>query len=258
MKVIALSDLHLVPRGGTSKGLDTAERLRLALADVRAKHADAAFCVMMGDLADNGEMGAYDLLKELIAELPMPIHLMVGNHDDREAFCRVFPDAAVDANGYVQNVRDTSEGRFVFLDTLEPGRDDGVLCERRLTWLDARLGEGAGATYVFLHHPPYEIGLPVDQVRLVDSQPLLDILQRHGNVRHLFSGHTHRSASGVWHGFPFASLGATHYNMGLHVKEWQGPMPRLSAPAYYSVIIIDAAQVLVHQNDYLSTSPRIA
>jgi 3',5'-cyclic-AMP phosphodiesterase len=84
MKMIALSDLHLVPRGGISKGLDTAERLRLALADICAKHADAAFCVMMGDLADKGEIGAYEQLSELTRELPMPIYLMVGNHDDRQ------------------------------------------------------------------------------------------------------------------------------------------------------------------------------
>ena len=259
MKIIALSDLHLVPQGQTSKGLDTADRLRLALADVGAKHADAAFCVMLGDLADRGEVGAYQLLKELINELPVPVHLMIGNHDDRETFLHVFSDHRVDANGYVQGVHDTAEGRFVFLDTAAAGRDDGVLCERRLAWLEARLGECAGQpAYVFLHHPPYEIGLPVDNVRLVDSQPLLDILQQYGNVRHLFSGHTHRSASGVWRGLPFASLGATHYNVGLHLKAWEGPVPRFYAPAYYSVILIDEAQVLVHQNDYLTMSPRLA
>jgi Acyl-CoA dehydrogenase, C-terminal domain len=60
---------------------------------------------------------------------------MIGNHDDRATFREVFSDVPVDPEGFAQSVLDTSEGRMIFLDTVEAGADDGVLYPRRLTWL---------------------------------------------------------------------------------------------------------------------------
>jgi hypothetical protein len=58
--------------------------------------------------------------------------LMIGNHDDRATFCEVFSSAPVDAEGFAQSVLDTPEARMLFLDMVEAGADDGVLCPRRL------------------------------------------------------------------------------------------------------------------------------
>ncbi|TGS50191.1 phosphodiesterase, partial [Mesorhizobium sp. M3A.F.Ca.ET.201.01.1.1] len=89
---------------------------------------------------------------------------------------------------------DTPEGRLVFLDSLAQGRVTGELCDKRLAWLDARLAEAAGKpAYLFLHHPPLELGLTIlDPLGLEQPQRLLDVLTRRGNVRYLFFGHVHR------------------------------------------------------------------
>lgn len=260
MKFVALSDLHVVPKGATSRGLDTAERLGQALDDIVHHHADADFCVLCGDLADHGEVEAYRHLKAAIADFPLPLQLMIGNHDDRANFRRVFDDAAVDDDGFVQSVVDTADGRFVFCDSHEPGRVDGRLCERRLAWLAARLQEAAAAgreAFVFVHHPLWQAGTRTDALGMSDPHLAGEVLTAAGNVRHLFAGHTHRMASGVWRGIPFATFGATHYNNGLRLNGRPGAAPRFAAPAYSAVVLVDAEQVVVHANEFLHDNPTL-
>ena len=47
----------------------------------------------------------------------MPCHLMLGNHDERDAFCAAFPEAPVEPAGFVQQAFDTPAGCFILLDT---------------------------------------------------------------------------------------------------------------------------------------------
>lgn len=259
MKVVILSDMHLVAPGETSKSLDTGERLRRAITDVNTHHADAAFCVLMGDLADHGQREAYLWLRQLLEQLTVPWRLMIGNHDDRERFLGVFDDAPVDDSGFVQSVLDTSHGRLIFLDSVETGADDGVLCEQRLRWLRARLAEAeAQPVYVFLHHPPCDIGMPVDQLKLRNPEALLETLRLHPEVRGLFAGHTHHPTSVVWHCYPCYVVGATHYYTRLHLTGTPGVGARCYGPAYYTVALIDADHLAVHQHDFLYGYPELA
>ena len=257
MKFVAVSDLHIVPKGKASRGIDTAARLRKGLAELVANHSDAAFCVMAGDLCDHGEVGAYEYLREMIADLPMPVHLMIGNHDDRVNFRTVFADRTVDDDGFVQSWTDLPVGRFIFLDTYEKERSDGRLCERRLAWLDGALAGASNGAFVFLHHPPFRLGTFIDALRLVEHRALAEVMLKHGNVRHIFSGHTHRPCSGAWHGIPCATFGATTYNGGLHLADRPGNTPRYYTPGYSAVVLVDDEQVVIHANDFLSNNLEI-
>ena len=84
MKVILLSDLHIVPDGKDSWGINPLLRLRAAVDGIIAYHADAEICVILGDIANKGETAAYQLAAKELARLPMPFYLLAGNHDKRE------------------------------------------------------------------------------------------------------------------------------------------------------------------------------
>lgn len=258
MKIVAISDTHIVPKGQASRGIDTAERLRMALADLAENHGDAVFCVLCGDLADHGDPDAYAHLAELLDGFPLPLKFMIGNHDHRANFIAAFPDAPLDSNGFVQSVADAEAGRFIFCDTYEAGRVDGRMCADRLTWLDERLAERRDRpAYVFFHHPAWRNHGHTDAIRLTDAGKLAGILKKYDHVRHLFAGHTHRISSGVWNGTPFATLGATHYNNGMPVvgpNAWAG---RYHTPGYSTVILIDDDQVVVHPNEFLHANEEL-
>ena len=43
---------------------------------------------MSGDLADNAPAGEYELVRELLAQLGASVHVLPGNHDDRDTLRR--------------------------------------------------------------------------------------------------------------------------------------------------------------------------
>jgi len=127
IKFLHLTDSHLVAPGRRLYGLDPEARLRAAVDSMNREHPDAACAVITGDLAHDGEPAAYQLLKEILADLSMPCHLVLGNHDDHRAFFEVFPDAPRDENGFCQFTFDLGDATGVVLDDLVEGTHAGLL-----------------------------------------------------------------------------------------------------------------------------------
>lgn len=253
MKIIQLSDLHLIRPGELLYGQDPLLHLQQALADIATHHADAELLVLSGDLSDDAHPAAYQALHDALANMPMPCQLMLGNHDHREPFAAVFPDA-LDETGFAQASRVTPFGRLLFLDTLEHGRTEGHLCARRLAWLDAQLDSARDApVFLFAHHPPFRIGMPmIDACGLADAPTLLERCRSHGDVRHIFAGHVHRPVAGSWHGIPFSALKGTHHQAKL---QFANEFVTAMEPPGYAVILIDADSVIVHFHDFPSPQP---
>jgi len=247
VKIIHLSDLHLVAPGDTLHGLDPRERLRRCVAHIRAFHADAAFVVLTGDLTHGGEPAGYEAAHAILADLPMPLHVTIGNHDSRAAFHAAFPHAPVSEGGFVQEAFDTPEGRFIILDTHEPGRAEGGLCDRRLAWLERQLTSSSGPVLLCLHHPPFRVGLGrMDRIRLLDADPLLAVLRPHlGRIRHLFVGHLHRALAGSWHGVPFSGVRGTNHQIALDFVT-QDVAPVSFEALGYGVVLISPEAIVAH------------
>ena len=102
MKFVQLSDVHLVACGGELNGCVPSLRLRSCLDDILQSHSDAEFCVISGDLTEFAEPSAYQLLKDMLDEFPLPYFLMMGNHDDRDVFLRIFDNYHQDPMGFIQ------------------------------------------------------------------------------------------------------------------------------------------------------------
>lgn len=258
MKLIQITDVHLVPQGETLYGIDPQLRLRASIADINAHHADAELCIITGDLTHMGDDASYAVLRNELAALEVPWQLLVGNHDSRQNFRRMFPEMPVDANGFVQAVWNTPIGCFLFLDTLEQGLHAGAYCEKRQAWLEAQLEDCVDEPlYIFMHHPPVKIGIPsLDRVGLMQWRRFMDILAPHKDrVRHIFFGHVHRPVSGNWNGISFSALRGTAHQCWLDFDAEDQPPGSLEPPAY-GVVLIDEDAVLMHTHDYLDQSRR--
>lgn len=259
LKLVIMSDLHLVPDGEVSNTLDTAARLAAAVDSVITHHADADLCILAGDLADLGEAAAYDRLRDIIAPLSVDTHLMLGNHDDRQVFLQVFGDQHADENGHVQKVIDIKGHRVILLDSTEPGMVGGTLCTARLGWLRARLDEAHDRpVIVVVHHHALPLSMPVDSIILQDGAAFLDVLRTHPDVRQVIAGHVHITTTGVWKGVPFTTLAGGHYNVSVNLPSHAGPQARLEGPGQYAVVLADSDSCLVHFENFLDRHPTIA
>ena len=255
LKFIHLTDTHLVPGGERLHGLNPRDRLEACIDNINTEHADAERCVVTGDLADAGAPDAYRVLRESLARLRMPVHLVIGNHDRREEVLKAFPDTPVDAYGFVQGAVETSVGWFVLLDTVEQGHAWGSYCTKRLDWLRWTLtGVRRRPVYVFMHHPPFDVGIPcLDRLGLGDEGARIgDVLLAHNTVRHLFFGHVHRPVTGSWRGIPYSTLRGTNHQVPLDFEALE-VVPKSHEPPAYAVVLLEPDQTTVHMHDYLDT-----
>jgi 3',5'-cyclic-AMP phosphodiesterase len=252
MKIIHITDTHLVAPGVKLYDLDPYDRLRACIDDVVANHADARFCVVTGDLAHKGEEAAYRGLRTQLERLPMPWYPLLGNHDAREPFARVFPDVARDEAGFTQGVLRLPEGDFLFLDTLDEGVNGGLYCEARERWLAGRLDEAADrAVYLFMHHPPFPIHIPcLDRISLAHPERFARLVEGRRNIRHLFYGHVHRPVCGSWHGIPVSTMRGLNHQVPFDFVT-ATHVPKSHEPPAYAVVFVEENQVTVHFHDYL-------
>ena len=208
MYFIQLTDLHLRDPASSSNAKVHTAFVSECFDRLAAMYKDAACCVITGDLADLGERAAYQWLKPQLAKLPFPTHLLIGNHDSRAEFGRVFdmPDRGTER--FVQGAIDLSPVRLVFLDTVTEGSDAGTLCAKRLKWLDECLqASGDKPVLLFMHHPACRIGdAKLDAIRLDNPDPFARVLARSQNVRHIFFGHVHRDIFVDWCAIPSTGL----------------------------------------------------
>jgi 3',5'-cyclic-AMP phosphodiesterase len=204
MLIAQISDMHVKPPGELLyKRIDTAGFLERAVAHVNGLDPRPDIVLATGDLVDGGKPDEYALLRRLLAPLAMPVYLIPGNHDARDAMRGAFPDHGyLPISGFLQYTIEDRPVRLIALDTLVSGKTHGELCAERLDWLEARLGEGDRPTVLFMHHPPFDCGIAgFDGHRLSEgASRLADLVRRHANVERIMCGHVHRPIQVRWAG----------------------------------------------------------
>lgn len=256
LKFIHLTDCHIVKDGGSVYGQKPAGKLRAAIDSINNEHHDADFVVITGDLTHHGDDAAYETFARELRRLSIPSHLLVGNHDDVRTFRFHFPEAQRCDCGFIQGSKRTPFGLCLFLDTSQRGSDVGRYCEERQAWLKGVLSETTGPVMLFMHHPPFAIGLPdMDESRLVDAEAFWQILQPHSRrVRHIFVGHAHRIVYGNWRGLPVSCMRGLNHQVALEMQSSpKGQYGTFEAPAY-GVVLANEEQIMVHMHDFTDRS----
>ena len=260
MKFIHLTDTHVIGGGRLLFGANPAQRLAWAVDSIISEHGDAAFVVVTGDMTHWGDAAAYTAFAEHISRLQMPVHLMVGNHDDTSAFADRFPGTPRDNSGFVQYSFATPHGRALCLDTTCTGTHAGAYCETRQNWLRAQLEGSDDPLLLFVHHPPFPVGIAgMDAIMMRDSGRFYDVIAPHAaRIRHLFFGHVHRPIFGNWRGISYSCMRGLNHQVALKLNTDQaGVIGNLEAPAY-GVVLVNEDCVTVHMHDFTDRSPQFS
>jgi Icc protein len=209
MTILAqLSDPHLLVDGddrGAARAFTAAVEAVLQLRPA----PDAV--LVSGDLGERGGPEEYALARELLAPLPMPVHVLAGNHDDRGALAEVFGTPT-------RYTAEVGELALVGCDTTLPGRMEGSL---DLDWLERQLEAVSGRPVVIaMHHPPLLTGIPVlDDIALPaeDRAALGELIVRFPQVRRVVAGHVHRAAFAVLAGCGVVTAPSTNLQARLEI-----------------------------------------
>ncbi len=183
---IAVNDLHF---------LDAACQpwFEKVVLEMKRSAPTAAFCLVSGDLSDRGTPEACTAIRDILAGLDMPVHVVPGNHDylsqtDRSGYDAIFPDKL--------NYHFKHHGwQFIALDTTDGVKaSDTTIAASTFDWLDEAMPklDPKLPTVVFTHFPLGE-GVkmrPENAAQLLGR--LLDL-----NLRGVFSGHWHGASERV-------------------------------------------------------------
>jgi len=203
-----LSDIHLAAnREQLGRGVNMFEHFNTVSAELLALPKRPAGVFINGDCAFNsGETGDYGLLNELLLPIrqdQMPVHLALGNHDNRERFWDALeqekPAQRPVEDKQVSLLRGPRANWFI-LDSLETTLSTpGLLGPAQLEWLAKSLDENADKPgLVMIHHNPGLSG----NLGLKDTVALFEVIRPRRQVKAYIYGHTHtwkidRDESGI-------------------------------------------------------------
>lgn len=245
MLIAQISDPHIT----TIQADESGTNLQRAVAHLMQLPALPDAVLVTGDCANTGSAAEYEHLRTLLSPLTMPVYVIPGNHDDREAMLQAFgPQGQQPLTGFMQYVVDLGPLRLIALDTNVPGRNEGALCAERLGWLDARLAESpARPTLIFMHHPPFLTGLrPLDQIGLLDADALGAIIARAPQVERIVAGHVHASMMRRFHGTIAMSCPATSHTMLPDVNQPERIAARMERPACLLHVWSDSTALITY------------
>lgn len=193
-RVALLSDTH-IPANATDEYRDfrPVDNLRLVVEQVVAASGEAA--IINGDAARlTGQLADYEALKSLLRPVAseMPIHIGLGNHDDRGNFFEVFPQADEQPGlvaGKHVSVFELGGTQFVVLDSLlYVDKVAGLLGKLQRDWLANFLHSTSDQPIVFFVHHSLGDG----DGDLLDFERVFELMRPHQNVKAIFYGHSHR------------------------------------------------------------------
>ncbi|HQI26554.1 MAG TPA: metallophosphoesterase [Sedimentisphaerales bacterium] len=192
------------------RGFCTHLNLRKTVDQIGAKMPEGV--IITGDLArSRGGADAYENVKALLAPIAKerPVHLAVGNHDDRDSFLTVFTGSAragVGIQGKYITTAMAGPIRMVLLDTLlYVNTFPGMLGKLQRIWLQTYLQmTDETPTILCLHHTP--------RADLLDIRRLFEIIAPVQKVKALVFGHSHKYEFSQVAGIHCINLPATGYN----------------------------------------------
>lgn len=228
--IVLLNDTHIGQK--QPDGSPIPSHLRQTVRWVLDQPVRPAAVLINGDLALlDGQPGDYTKLLNLLRplrEAGIPLHLTLGNHDNREVFLAAIGQAEPRTSPVADKqvaVVETKLANFFMLDSLKiVNKAPGELGAGQLSWLakeiDARPAKPA---IIVAHHNPRLGGDPKHfPGGLEDSQPLWQMLAARKQVKAYIHGHIHHWSLAAHEGIHIINTPAVSYvgNPAISTTGW--------------------------------------
>lgn len=216
-----ISDTHILRDYGGTDSLflnfsgDPIKNLRKILTGIAGRKNRPDFIIFSGDLIHEGDAGDYAFFKQIIDETlkGIPVFFVLGNHDRKQAFYQGLLGEPGRSGPFYYS-RDHQGLRVIVLDSGTEKSETGFVDETQLTWLREELRRKSElGSILVLHHPPCaELKTGLLAHSLMNSCALKDVLEG-GDLRAIFSGHTHENSVTLFAGIPHFTAGSTAFGV---------------------------------------------
>jgi 3',5'-cyclic AMP phosphodiesterase CpdA len=229
MIIAQISDTHILAKScDQAVGKSRAENLRRCVADINRQGVDAV--IHTGDSVQHGTAEEYAHLREILAELKMPLFITPGNRDSQAALRAAFNDFSyLPRNGdLLHYVVEDYPVRLIALDSVAAGERKGVFRPQQLAWLEEALARKRDRrTILFIHHPPFDISPHYldGYRRREDAENLAGLVSRHPEVEQLLCGHVHCFHREPWGGTIAMSMPSVAVDLRKEVDDAIGEEP---------------------------------
>lgn len=178
------------------RNVNMADQLAASIRELASWPVKPAAVIVNGDLAlKDGQAGDYATFGKLIepARALAPMHLTLGNHDQRENFWRAFPQDAGLQKAPPQRqcaVFSVQRANLFLLDSLEDtSQAPGILGEAQFLWLAQALSARPEKPAIIVAH--HNLNPRGGTTGLKDSAALEEIFTRFPQIKAFIFGHTH-------------------------------------------------------------------
>ena len=198
-RFVLMADTHVCGvRNAREHDCNPDEKIQQAVKDIMELTPRPTGVIVAGDCVFlHGLKRDYEALEEFLQPLRkagFPLFLAMGNHDNRENFQAVFPDAAILNGASLKDRRaaviETPHADWYLLDSLEkthytPGR----FGEEQLSWLAARLDRAPSRPALLVAH--HYLRTAAEDHGLEDTEAFLKTIGPRKQVKCYIFGHSH-------------------------------------------------------------------
>lgn len=191
VRVVQITDLHILSdEDACLSGVKTYRSLSKVIDDIQSLSPKPGLVIASGDLTDDGNPKAYQLLRSLLLTLSCPVYVMAGNHDDTEIMLAELPGD----NIFYQRQVDCENWRLLLVDSKLPGSSFGFISDEEFAWLNKSLSMGVDRPVLLaMHHTPLRLcASPSCQVK--NAAAFYSKIKQFKQVKGLIAGHTHNAA----------------------------------------------------------------
>ncbi len=198
-RFVLMADTHVcADRNKVEHECNPDETFQHAVRDILELKPRPAGVIVAGDCVYiEGRPQDYETLKEFLTPLRdagIALLLAMGNHDNRDAFSKVFPDAAIVKGSSLTDrkaaVIETKHANWILLDSLEKTNfTPGIFGAEQLKWLDEQLDKHPSKPALLVAHHGPRVS-PKDE-RLTDTEAFVNVISPRKQVKCFFYGHSH-------------------------------------------------------------------
>ena len=193
--ITQITDLHLgSDKSETLGGVTTFNSFQSVLRAANAQGRADNLLLLTGDLAGDCQPEAYQLLNQSLVEADKQAIWLPGNHDDVETMKSHLTDYPH------RRVFEVGNWGILLLDSSKPNSPGGHFSDRELVFAEQGLDQLSGKpVLVAMHHSPVLINSAwLDKQQIDNHHRLYQMLEAHGGVKAVVTGHVHQQNDSIW------------------------------------------------------------